>query len=58
MGHSRANARNLPAIYTRVRVEDVGKGRKERKQGRQMERRQQTMLDARGVKCKSGVLRS
>jgi hypothetical protein len=57
MGHSRANVRkptsNLHA--------DAGGGRgqrKERKHERQKERRQQTMLDARGVKCKSGVLRS
>ena len=56
MGHSRANVRNLPAINTRVRVGDMGKGRKGHE--RQKERRQQTMLDARGVKCKSGVLRS
>jgi hypothetical protein len=53
MGHSRSNVINLPAIYTRVRVGDVGKGRKGHE--RQKERRQQTMLDARGVKCKSGV---
>jgi hypothetical protein len=37
MGHSRANVRNLPAIHTRVRVVDVGKGTKESMKDRRKE---------------------
>jgi hypothetical protein len=57
MGYSRSNVRNLPAIYMRVRVVDVGRGRKEGMKDRRKEDSRQFLM--RGVsKCKSGALRS
>jgi hypothetical protein len=53
MGHLRANVRSLPAIYTQVRVEDVGKGRKESMKDRKKEGSRQFLM--RGVSSVSPV---